>query len=257
MTDAHHAALCSGGADSIAATHAAMTFGPAEEVVFADTTTAPDDCYSAIDAAIDWLRDWCDSNGWPFTVTRPDDTYADHVAEQGYPSPREHYIQYRKWKDRAFDAYQQQFDADVHFWTGIRKWESETRMEVADPKGERGSGRWYWRAPLVEFTDARLTDYLERFDLTLPPVVKEIGRSVDCWCGCFGDPNELLDLRAAGFEEHADWLAGLMTPPSDTRERDQWAGWNWEKHDFAAHDEMQTTLCSSCSQSYPGSGGEP
>ena len=246
MTDEHHAALCSGGTDSVAATHAAMTFGPAEEVVFCDTTTGPPNEYSAIDATVDWLREWCDANGWPFTVTRPPTPFEEIVAEKGYPGPSRHYLMYRRLKDRAFDAYQQQFDADVHFWTGIRRWESENRMEVAEPEGERGSGRWYWRSPLVDFTDERVAEYLDRFDLKPAPVVEQIGRSADCWCGCFGDRMEAVDLKAAGFAEHADWLQSLETPDDCPREQQEWAGYNWEKHDFADADDLQMTLCGAC-----------
>ena len=244
--DEYHVALCSGGSDSVAATHAAMTFGPAEEVVFADTTTAPANCYTAIDATIDWIREWCHSNGWEFTVTRPPTPFKEIVAEEGYPGPSRHYLMYRRLKDRAFDAYQQQFDADVHFWTGIRRFESENRMAVAEPEGERGDSRWFWRSPFVNFTDDRLAEYLDRFDLEPAPVVESIGRSADCWCGCFGDPMELIDLAAAGFEAHAEWLETLETPDGCPREQARWAGYNWEKHDYAADDDRQMTLCSSC-----------
>lgn len=75
----HHVALCSGGKDSIAATHAAMMFGPAEEVVFLDTGTGPEGERSAIDATTEWIRSWCDENGWPFASD-----LLDKSVQQGF-----------------------------------------------------------------------------------------------------------------------------------------------------------------------------
>jgi len=251
-----HIALCSGGKDSVVATHAAMTFGPGEEVVFAHTRTDPPDAHSAIDATVDWIRDWCNSNGWPFRVVKAPTAFDDIVAESGMPGPSRHYLMYRRLKDRAFDARQQEEDGDVHYWTGIRRWESDNRMEVAEPEGERGDGRWFWRSPLVDFTDARVQEYMDRFDLEPAPVVQELGRSADCFCGAFGDRAELSDLEGAGFEEHADWLRNLDTPEDCPIEQQRWAGYNWEKHDWAADDELQTTLCSSCGAAMPDGGSE-
>jgi len=240
-----HIALCSGGRDSVAATHATMTFGPGEAVVFLDTGTAPPDAHNAIKATIDWVDKWCRENGWPFRVVETPDDYAEWVRENGYPGPDIHRIAYIKLKDHAIDKLRKQVDGDLHCWTGIRRAESDNRMSVAE-KDQRGDGRWYWRKPLVHFSDARLDDYMSRFDLSPAPHVEEIGRSADCWCGCFGDRGELVDLAAAGFEAHADWLDSLNAPSNGPREQQVWAGYNWQKHDWAADDDLQMTLCSSC-----------
>ena len=243
--DEYHVALCSGGTDSVAATHAAMTFGPAEEVVFLDTGTGPDLQPNAIKETVAWIREWCNDNDWPFRVIETPDSFENWVATNGYPGPDIHRIAYIKLKDHAIDKLRKEVDGELHCWTGIRRAESHKRMKVAE-KDERGDGRWYWRKPLVHFSDDRLDDYLERFELEPAKVVQKIGRSADCWCGCFGDRTELIDLEAAGFEEHAKWLESLDTPADCPREQQKWAGYNWEKHDYAADDDRQMTLCSSC-----------
>lgn len=242
----HHVALCSGGKDSVAATHAAMTFGPAEEVVFLHTRTDPPDAYSAIDATVDWLRQWCRNHGWPFRVVEAPAPFDEIVSENGYPGPSRHFLMYRRLKDRPIDTRRKDVDGDLHCWTGIRRWESNNRMEVAEPEGERGDARWYWHSPLVDWTDDRVAAYLERFGLSPAPVVEELGRSADCFCGCFGDRAELVDLAAAGFEAHAEWLDSLETPEDCPKEQQRWAGYNWDKSDWAADDDLQTTLCSTC-----------
>jgi len=243
-----HIALCSGGRDSVAATHWAMTRGKAEEVVFLHTRTDPPDTYSAIDATIDWLQEWTDRHDWAFSVSKAPQQFDEITQDEGAPGPGVHYLMYRRLKDRAIDAYRQDVDGDLHCWTGIRRWESDNRMEVAEPEGERGDGRWYWHAPLVDWTDEQVDDYLDEHDLTPADCVEALGRSCDCWCGCFGDRMELLDLEAAGFEEHAEWLRNLPTPDDVPKERQRWAGYHWEKHDWAEEDELQTTLCSSCAR---------
>lgn len=124
-------------------------------------------------------------------------------------------------------------------------------MRHVEPEDERGDGRWYWRAPLANWTDERVDEYREYFDLPVSPVSEEIGRSADCWCGCFGDRVELIDLAAAGFEDHADWLESLETPADAPREQQNWGGYNWDKDDWAAEDDAQVTLCSSCGADYP------
>lgn len=252
MSNRRDIALCSGGTDSVAATHWAMTHGKTDEVVFLHTRTDPADAYSAIDATVDWIEAWCENNGWPFRVEEAPQQFTEITAEEGTPSPRTHFIMWRRLKDRPIDELRKRTEGDLHCWTGIRRWESERRAEVAEPEGERGDGRWVWHAPLVEWTDADVEEYLDKHGIEPADVVQEIGRSCDCWCGCFGDRNELLDLEAAGFKEHADYLRNLPTPDDAPKAQQQWAGFNWDKADWAEQDDLQTTLCSSCARADGG-----
>jgi len=244
-----HVALCSGGGDSVAATHAAMVFGPATEVVYLNTGTGPGD--GAVSANGEWVREWCESNGWPFRSMETPEDYAEKVAENGYPGPSRHFMMFQKLKDRQLCQLAAETDGDLYCWTGIRRMESERRMRHVEPEGERSGGRWFWRAPLVDWSDELVDEYRERFDLPVSPVSEAIGRSADCWCGCFGDRTELIDLAAAGFEDHADWLESLETPKDAPREQQRWAGYNWDQSDWAADDDAQMTLCSACGPDYP------
>jgi len=260
MTDRNgdrHVALCSGGGDSVAATHAAMVFGPAEEVVYLDTGTGPGD--GAVHENGEWIREWCESNGWPFRKMETPEDYTELVGKNGYPGPSRHFIYYQRLKDRQLCSLAAETDGDLHCWTGIRRYESERRMEHNYDDDERAGGRWYWRSPMSEFTDERVDEYRERFNLPVSPVSEAIGRSADCWCGCFGQREELIDLAAAGYEDHADWLESLNTPDDVDRERNVWGGHNWDKSDWAKEDDAQVTLCSACGPDYPveTDGGEP
>jgi len=141
------------------------------------------------------------------------------------------------------------FDLDTY--TGAERPGSDAEVPaeegiVTQPADERGDGRWYWHRPLIDYSDEDVEQYLDEHDLEPAPVVQELGRSADCWCGAFGDRMELMDLEGLGYNEHAKWLRALSTPDDVPREQQQWAGYNWEKHDFAEEDDRQMTLCSSC-----------
>jgi phosphoadenosine phosphosulfate reductase len=252
MTD-RHIALCSGGTDSVAATHAAMVFGPAERVVYLDTGTGPGD--GAVHENGAWVREWCKDNGWPVEIRTTPESYPDIVAEHGYPGPSRHFLMYQRLKDRQLCEIASETDGDLYCWTGIRRRESDRRMRHVEPESERGNGRWYWRAPLAAWTDDRVRQYRETFDLPVSPVSEAIGRSADCFCGCFGDPVELLDLEAAGYPDHADWLRDLDTPEDAGRAQSWWAGYQWDKSDFARADDAQITLCSACFADKPSPNG--
>ncbi len=246
MSNEHHIALCSGGTDSMAAAHVAMTAGDAEKVVFIDTGTGPDDDLSAIKSQIGHLSMWCGDNNWPFEVIETPNNFSDWVNEQGYPGPGLHWIAYNKLKDRAIQTYNRDIDGELHCHTGIRTAESDRRAEFDEEDDERGNGRWYWHRPIIDWSDADVQEYLDAQGIEPSPIVQELGRSADCWCGCFGDRNELIDLQAAGFVDHAEWLREIETPDNCPREQDVWAGYNWEKSDFAQDDNKQMMLCSSC-----------
>jgi len=171
-----HVALCSGGGDSVAATHAAMVFGPCEEVVYLNTGTGPGD--GAVSANGEWVREWCESNGWPFRSMETPEDYAEKVAENGYPGPSRHFMMFQKLKDRQLCQLATETDGDLYCWTGIRRMESERRMRHVEPEGERSGGRWFWRAPLVDWPDERVDEYRDRFDLPVSPVSEAIGRSL-------------------------------------------------------------------------------
>jgi 3'-phosphoadenosine 5'-phosphosulfate sulfotransferase (PAPS reductase)/FAD synthetase len=223
-----------------------MRWGPCDEVVFLHTGTGPGG--GAVDATAEWLSDWCRSYDWRFTVVETPESFGEIVNEHGYPGPGQHGLMYIRLKDRAIETFNRTVDngTDLHCWTGIRRWESDNRMAVAEPEGERGDGKWLWHAPLVDWHDSDVREYRERFNLPVSEPVEELGRSADCFCGCFGEPAELVELAAAGYGDHAEWLESLETPDGCPREQRRWAGYGADKSDWAKDDELQTTLCSAC-----------
>jgi 3'-phosphoadenosine 5'-phosphosulfate sulfotransferase (PAPS reductase)/FAD synthetase len=105
-------------------------------------------------------------------------------------------------------------------------------------------------APIHDWTKQDCREYLEENDLPRNPLWDTLGRSGDCFCGCFGSPEEKLDLRAAGCDYHADWLEDLERDVETGDEREVWAWGALSETETRAlraeKDDSQMLLCSSC-----------
>jgi 3'-phosphoadenosine 5'-phosphosulfate sulfotransferase (PAPS reductase)/FAD synthetase len=124
-------------------------------------------------------------------------------------------------------------------------------MEHVQHKSEEP--RWIWHAPIHDWSKEQCRDYLERFGLPENDLWNTLGRSGDCFCGCFGSPEEKLDLRVAGCPDHTQWLESLersVDIDDIQKERETWAWGALSKKEQvverAQNDEEQMTLCSKC-----------
>jgi len=145
--------------------------------------------------------------------------------------------------------------SDLHLWTGVRRQESERRMANVTP--EQDGPRWTWHAPIHDWSKQDCREYVDRFDLPQNDLWDDLGRSGDCFCGCFGSPEEKIDLEAAGHVDHADWLRNLERDADADDERGRWAWGALTDAEARAEriDAGQMTLCSTCG-AVPD-GGEP
>lgn len=244
----NHIALVSGGMDSAVAAHVAVRWGPADLLVYLDTGTG-------LDENREYLERYAEQLGVQLWTLRTNESYDDRVRADGFPGPSRHGIMYRSLKERqlarlATLAGGRGTRSDLHFWTGVRSDESDRRMRHVEP--ELDAERWTWHAPIHDWTKQDCREYLARFELPRNPLWSTLGRSGDCFCGCFGSPEEKLDLRAAGCSYLADRIDELEAEVEldADRERELWA---WGALDDAARraaraerDEHQITLCSSC-----------
>lgn len=248
-----HVALCSGGRDSAVATHVSVRWGPADVIVYLDTGTGAVENREYVEQLADRLGVQC----W---TLRTHERYEDVVREHGFPGPSRHGILYRKLKERQIQKLAAFTDGDLHCWTGVRALESDRRMRTVAPEGEHDAGRWYWHAPLHDWTQAERDEYLERFDLPENSLWDTLGRSADCWCGCFGTPEELIDAEAAGCDDLVRSLRSLEDEVDRDDEKDRWAwgGLSDVEQRVERLDGDQVTLCSTCSlPDVATDGGEP
>lgn len=244
----NHVALISGGMDSAVAAHVAITDGPADLLVYLDTRTG-------LDKNREYIERYADQLGVQLWTLRTNESYEEKVQKNGFPGPAQHLTQYTSLKERqigrlATMSSGRGSSSDLHVWTGVRSDESERRMENVEPESD--GPRWVWHAPIHDWSKADCREYLDRHDLPQNPLWDTLGRSGDCFCGCFGAPEEKLDLRAAGCEGHAEWIEDLEQRVNldQKQERETWA-WgalddDEQKRERAENDDAQMLLCSTC-----------
>jgi len=236
--------------DSTVAAHVSVRWGPADLLVYLDTGTG-------LDANRDYLDAFADALGVQLWTLRTHESYEDRVQFNGFPGPSRHGIMYRNLKERqiqrlaTFSSGRGQ-PSDLHLWTGVRSEESQRRMVHVEPESK--GPRWVWHAPIHNWSGQDCRDYLDAFHLPRNDLWNTLGRSGDCFCGCFGSPEEKLDLRAAGCDAHAEWLEDLEASveiDGAKKERETWAWGAFDKSarlaERAKNDDAQSMLCSTCS----------
>jgi 3'-phosphoadenosine 5'-phosphosulfate sulfotransferase (PAPS reductase)/FAD synthetase len=254
--DSVHVALVSGGMDSTVAASVAVDTAPKIDMLaYLDTGTGLRENREYIEE----LASALEAQLW---TLRTHEEYEEKVRENGFPGPSRHGMFYNFLKERQIQKLATVTGGqDLVFWTGVRSDESERRMKNVE--GVQEGRRWTWVAPIHDWTKDDCREYLDERDLPRNDLWDTLGRSGDCFCGCFGSPEEKLDLRAAGCEYQAKWLDDLESEVETGDETEVWAwGALSSKERRATRAEKtdgQMTLCSTCEPSYPNvrtDGGE-
>lgn len=235
--------------DSTVAAHVSVRWGDADLLVYLDTGTG-------LDENREYIEELADCLGVQLWTLRTHESYEERVEEHGFPGPSRHSIMYRSLKERQIGRLAARCSGELHCWTGVRSQESKRRMKNVTPEQEAPGGKWYWHAPIHDWSKQECREYIDTFDLPENPLWSTLGRSGDCFCGCFGSPEELIDLRAAGCEYHAEWLESLeeQTDAEDETGRWAWGALSESERRAERVDENQMTLCSTCGVAYPDGG---
>jgi len=244
-------ALVSGGMDSTVAAAVSCEVADIDVLAYLDTGTGVTDNE-------EYTRDLARSLGvMPVTLGTPED-YEERVKEHGFPGPAQHGMQYVLLKERQIQKLYALTEGPLVLWTGVRSDESERRLRNVDRVETVGRG-WTWVAPIHDWTKNDCEAFLDERDLPRNPLWDTLGRSGDCFCGCFGNPEEKLDLEAAGQADHAGWLRNLET---EVETGDKTETWAWgafsdkeQRAEDAKNDTGQMTLCSTCGVSLPATDG--
>jgi 3'-phosphoadenosine 5'-phosphosulfate sulfotransferase (PAPS reductase)/FAD synthetase len=203
----------SGGKDSLAVTHYAMSHGLAEGVVYCDTG-------SGLSQNLDYVRKICSRHGWPLLVVPPRYCYEFPAMRYGFPGPDYHSFWFDYCKGDGWKTLWNQIDGDLKLVTGVRREESATRMKTvtSEVQHEEGNFRGWFISPMWESDDDDLEGYLETHDLETNPCYAHIGRSGDCYCLAYAGRDELLEL-AARYPGHYHWLANAERRVQEYRGR--------------------------------------
>lgn len=214
----HVFALCSGGNDSLTATHLASRHPNFSGVVHIDTgIKVIDEGYRAEDH----VRQICEERGWEFLVYRAvDNTYEDgspdpQIYEElvlmgangkgfpnaGFPGPALHSFIYSRLKERQISRlvreHKQHSKDKIMLVTGVRRHESERRWRNLDRWGEVDvDGSKLWVNTIIDFTAEECSAYMKKYGMKANPVRDLICMSGECLCGCFSKPGEIEIIEA-------------------------------------------------------------
>lgn len=250
-----HIALVSGGMDSAVAAHVAEREEGMECLVYLDTGTGLRENKDYLEELADWM-------GLQLWTLRTHVSYEERCRKNGFPGAGDHGIMYRSLKERQLGKLAtvvggRGAKGALVLWTGVRARESRNRSAYVEP--EQDHPRWTWRAPIHDWSKQDCRGHVEEHDLPRNPLWEDLGRSGDCFCGCFGSRAELTDLRGAGLDYHADWIRELEGEVDELNpELGEKSVWGWSglsDHERRAaraeRDSRQRSLsdimlCSSC-----------
>lgn len=241
--DTVQAGLVSGGMDSTTAAAVANEEADLDLLVYLDTGTG-------LRENREYIEELADHLGVQLWTLRTHEQYEQEVKEHGFPGPSRHGIYYSLLKERQLDRLNSVVgNQQLVCWTGVRSSESARRMLNVSRVDENRRGVVFV-SPIHDWSKQDCRDYVDENNLPRNPLWSALGRSGDCFCGCFGSPEEKLDLRAAGCGYHADWLEDLEQEVDTADEREVWA-WgalsDTETRALRAEkDGDQMLLCSSC-----------
>lgn len=240
MTNRFDVALVSGGQDSITAAH--FTHNEIREMdvlVYLDTGTGAN-------KNREYIEDIADRMGLQLWTLRTHENYNDMVKEHGFPGPSQHGIFYISLKERQISKLATAVNGELHLWTGVRKRESERRMGNVEETIE--ADRWTWHAPIHDWSKHSCVSYIDEHDLPKNELWETLGRSADCWCGCYGNPEELIDAEACGLDDVVSQLRNLESEVNCDDEKDIWAHGGLSDVQKRAEriDDENMSLCAHC-----------
>lgn len=242
-------ALFSGGHDSLVSTHLTMERADADAVLHLDTGTG-------IPENQQYVEDVCERFGWPLRIESANKTLAEFAEEWGFPGAGAHGWAYRYFKDHSLGRVASDVDGKPRYFTGVRRSESDRRMvSIGEATVEENSnGQWVWVNPIAKWSKEDCREYIEIHDLPTNPVVENIHRSGECFCGAFAHRDEeLIDLEAH-YPEHHRWLLSVEDDVQDEIGADSgtcfWGHGGLSSKELRAlvaeSDDCQMVLCSDC-----------
>jgi 3'-phosphoadenosine 5'-phosphosulfate sulfotransferase (PAPS reductase)/FAD synthetase len=224
-----------------------MTSNLADEVLHIDTGIG-------VPETQEFVRDVCDEFGWSLEVRSNEDipqkadTYEEWVRKHGFPGADAHLYMYTNLKERVLESVATETDGKPHYYTGVRRHESQNRMGRVEAREE--TDRFIWHAPLCDWRDSKIEEYMEMHDLPKNPVVENLHMSGECLCGAYAGRDEELVMLEAEYPEVAERIKSLeddiQSERGTSEPRCWWGHSSWKEVEkrAATVEEEQMRLCS-------------
>jgi 3''-phosphoadenosine 5''-phosphosulfate sulfotransferase (PAPS reductase)/FAD synthetase and related enzymes len=224
--------LFSGGKDSLTACHYLWNRDKLDEVLYCKTGIG-------LDENVDYVIKTCDKYNWKLNIVEPkeNESYEDFIRKFGFPHQGMHsaIMGYLKWHPlRKFAR-----GKDIIYVSGRRRKESKRRMGKVKGMYETTENiRFY--APLIDWSDKQVWDYIKEENLDLCPVYKTLHMSGDCLCGAFSELGE-SELISTFHPYMADRIRNL-----ELKYKEQW-GNNSSMIGALKQDKIVNYICGECS----------
>lgn len=183
------------------------------------------------------------------------ESYRYQVEHHGFPGPPLHDVHYRNLKEHPLQRFLADLDGSIRLISGVRRHESENRMENVDEAGIGTYLGYPTVSPLVEWRGIDVTRFRAALDLPSNPVVEKLEMSGECLCGSFASHGERRMIKLFYPEVHRYLLCleASVTPSIWTRDVDpeyaEWGHGQYSDRELTAKcDDDQQLLCATCNQ---------
>lgn len=245
--------LFSGGSDSLVVAHRCRDHY--DELVFIDTQTAVPGvidhvkkCAADLDKPLRILTQ--DFDVYEYLILGGTDPRGNEWQPLGFPGPGQHNRTYNRLKERALrrlmkDAKTgQPHNARVLGLSGIRRDES-ARRQGRMPLTRQGS--FAFCNPLIDWTDAQMSDYRVEHNLRLSDISALLHRSGECNCGAFRTEGEREMLASLWPKWWHDRIEVLEQKAEDAGLRYcRWGGFDRDGNRASGEASKAGPLCSQC-----------
>lgn len=183
----------------------------------------------------------CDHYGWSLWKLRTNENFEEITEEQGFYGPQRHSKVFTDLKGRQLDKLST-ISANAHFYTGIRKAESNKRANKERHDYDEKMGAWFHK-PILEWSDNEVVEYLRENEVPFNPNW-ETSHFTDCGCGATASREELIELEAEGYEVMARKLRELEERVERGDETEVWAWGSFSADELEEINESENRTAS-------------
>jgi 3'-phosphoadenosine 5'-phosphosulfate sulfotransferase (PAPS reductase)/FAD synthetase len=199
----------------------------------------------------------CGEPGQVNEYRRLHEEYPALIRKYGFPGPGAHKYMYWNLKEKPLRRFLDERSDPITLVSGVRRGESDRRMEHVDEEGISEYLGYTTVSPLVDFTGLDVRRYRTALDLPMNPVKERLEMSRECLCGAFATRGELRMVRLfyPGVYRRILCLEAMVGAHTATDDGPKKTYGEWghnrlkDREQAARQDDQQMLLCDACESS--------